>query len=147
MNVLVIYDSQYGNTAKIAEAIAGAAGTKAVKAGNASPEILKGVDILIVGSPTQGWRPTKAVQEFVKKLSLSNVSVAAFDTRFKKPRLLTGSAAKNIANTLKSAGGTLVAEPESFFVSGTEGPLLGGEIERAHAWAHAVIGKRKVPPL
>ena len=63
---------------------------------------------------------------------------AAFDTRFDKPAFLTGSAAKGIAKRLRQRGFELVAEPESFFVLGTEGPLKDGELERAAAWAVAL---------
>jgi flavodoxin len=62
MAALVIYDSMYGNTEKIAKAIGGAiAGdVKIILAGEASPSQLESVDLLIVGSPTQGFRATKS---------------------------------------------------------------------------------------
>jgi hypothetical protein len=60
---------------------------------------------------------------------------AAFDTRFGKPRWLTGSAALRIARRLRRSGYRLVAPPESFFVLHTEGPLREGEEDRARMWA------------
>ena len=41
---------------------------------------------------------------------------------------------------LKKKGGTLVKEPEGFFVEDTEGPLREGELERAVGWAREIVG-------
>jgi hypothetical protein len=46
---------------------------------------------------------------------------AAFDTRFGKPRWLTGSSALRIARRLRRSGWLLVAPPECFFVIHAEG--------------------------
>jgi hypothetical protein len=59
---------------------------------------------------------------------------AAFDTRIGKPKVVTGSAAKGIAKRLRRHGYELVAEPESFVVDDTHGPLHAGELERARQW-------------
>jgi hypothetical protein len=48
---------------------------------------------------------------------------------------LFGYAAKPIADRLRKKGGSLVAPPEGFYVAGTEGPLLEGELDRAAQWA------------
>jgi len=63
---------------------------------------------------------------------------AAFDTRFAKPVLLTGSAAKGIAKRLSRRTYHLVTAPESFFVS-TENRLLDGEVAHAKRWASALL--------
>ncbi len=90
MKALIIYDSVYGNTEKIARAIAGAitpfGEVKVLRAGEASPSDLGSIDLLIVGSPTQGGKPTPAIQEFLNKIpanALRNINVASFDTRVK----------------------------------------------------------------
>jgi hypothetical protein len=56
-------------------------------------------------------------------------------------RLITlfGTAAPKIAKTLKEKGGTLVGQPQGFFVTGGEGPLRDGEVERAAAWAKGLV--------
>jgi hypothetical protein len=65
--------------------------------------------------------------------------VAAFDTRLTWWWLrLFGFAAPKIAMTLKKKGGTLIGTPEGFFVTGGEGPLQDGEVERAAAWAREI---------
>jgi len=142
MNALVVYDSQYGNTERIAQAIVDAlraAGqARAIRVADADPVVLQGVDLLVVGSPTQGWRPTPAVQHFLEQVSAASIRdlvIACFDTRFRKPRWMTGSAAERMARTMRRRGGELLLEPESFFVQGTEGPLDSGEIGRAADWA------------
>ncbi|MCK5333386.1 MAG: flavodoxin domain-containing protein [Candidatus Aenigmarchaeota archaeon] len=147
MKSLVVYDSKFGNTEKIAKAI----GSALSKSGNvnvvnvekAGITDIEKVDILIVGSPTQAWSPTPATKSFLESIHapLHSMPVAAFDTRFNRTRLLTGSAARKIAKALKKKGSTLLAEPESFFVTGMEGPLLEGEIERAKNWAKELAKK------
>ena len=108
--------------------------------------------MLIVGSPTQRFRPLPAVTALLKSIpdnGLNGVKVAAFDTRFpeseiEKNRILAffvrifGYAAKPIADRLEKKGGDLVAPPEGFYVGGVEGPLLEGELERAADWARQV---------
>jgi hypothetical protein len=76
---------------------------------------------------------------------LQGISIACFDTRFRKARWLTGSAAGVMARILGRAGITLLIPPESFFVVGTEGPLCDGELERAAAWARMLCTRIEVP--
>jgi flavodoxin len=152
MDTLVVYDSQYGNTQRIAEAIADAMSvfgqSRAVRADPALPLELQGVDLLIVGCPTQGWRPTPAISTVLQKGApeqLRGVAVACFDTRFRMPRWLTGSAARVMGRMVAQQGATLLVPPESFFVQGREGPLLSGELKRAYAWAQALAKASNVP--
>jgi flavodoxin len=152
MNALVVYDSQFGNTERIAQAIADtlrAGGhARAVRADPAHPVEFQGVDILILGCPTQGWRPTQAIQSFLAEVSsarLRGVAVACFDTRFHKPRWLTGSAAGVMARRFQRVGVSPLVPPESFFVEGTEGPLESGEVDRAAAWARTLASQVQAP--
>src|SRR5215208_6941350 len=152
MNALVVYDSQYGDTQRIAQAIADTLGefgeARAVRLDPTQPVQLQGVDLFILGCPTQGWRPTPAIQSFLEELSseeLRGLTVACFDTRFRLPRLMTGSAAKVMARTLQEKGGSLLVEPESFFVKSTEGPLRNGELDRAAAWVRMLIKEVQFP--
>jgi flavodoxin I len=157
MKALVVYDSVFGNTEKVAQAIGQALGSpedvKVVQASDAKPEQLVGLTLLIVGSPTRQFSPTGATTGFLKsvpKHGLKGVKVAAFDTRFtesaiEKVRILAffvkifGYAAKPIADRLQKKGGELVVPPEGFYVGDTEGPLLEGELERAADWARQII--------
>jgi hypothetical protein len=63
-----------------------------------------------------------------------SLPVATFDTRFRKARWLTGSAAVNAARLLRRRGYPPAAPPESFFVAAGPGPLLPGELDRARRW-------------
>jgi len=65
---------------------------------------------------------------------------AAFDTRFDRLRLLTGSAAKGIARRLEHQGYRMVAPPESFLVT-NENELVEGQLEHAERWG-AVVAER-----
>jgi hypothetical protein len=44
-----------------------------------------------------------------------------------------------MAAKLREKGVSLLAEPESFIVKGTEGPLRDGELERASTWARQIV--------
>ena len=148
MNALVVYDSQYGNTERIAQSIAEAlrafGQARTVRASVAPLVELREVDTLILGCPTQGWRPTSTMRTFLMNTpveSLRTLSIACFDTRFHRPRWLTGSAATGLDRKLQQVGVTPVMPPESFFVLATEGPLESGELERAATWARAIASK------
>jgi flavodoxin I len=144
MKIMVVYDSTYGNTERIAKAIGGAIAGEAVvvRAGEVNPAELKTIDILIVGSPTYGGRPIPSVQEFLDRISESDIKgkkVATFDTRFSTRMVrIFGFAADKISDNLRAKGGTLISSPQGFFVKGKEGPLKEGELERAAGWAKEI---------
>lgn len=154
MKTLVIYDSTFGNTERIAKAIATGAG-EAGEADAVRVTAIRDIDwqmvsALIVGSPTQGGRSTKAIQDFLSHIpdqALQGIVVAGFDTRFEEAqqnfalRLLMKTiqyAGEKILNQLKQKGGN-AAGSEGFIVAGKEGPLKDGELERARAWGNAVV--------
>jgi flavodoxin I len=151
VKALIVYDSVYGNTEKIAKAIAEAITpsneVKVLRAAEANPSELAAANLLIVGSPTHAGRPVPAVQNFLNKvpeLSLKGVNVAAFDTRIAKKIVgVFGYAAGRIAGKLKKKGGTLIASPEGFFVAGGQGPLKEGELDRAASWAKGILQSKK----
>jgi flavodoxin len=141
MNTLVVYDSQFGNTERIALKIAETLGefgvSRAIRVAEFSNDALRDINLLVLGCPTQAWHSTPNMQTLVKALESEEpqgLAIAEFDTRLDKPRWLTGSAAKLMAKQLKDVGVSLVP-PESFLVTGTEGPLQPGELERAEEWA------------
>ena len=145
MKALVVYDSVYGNTEKVARAIGGAISgdVKVLSAGEVNPSNLESIDLLIVGAPTQGGRPTPPVQEFLKGISptaIKGMKVASFDTRLTAKWVIIFSyAAGKITRSLKGKGGNLIVSPEGFFVTGTKGPLKEGELERAADWAKDIV--------
>ena len=151
MKALVIYDSVYGNTEQIARAIGGAISgeVKILRASEVKPTELESIDLLLVGSPTQGGRPLQPIKDLLNGLaesSLKGLNVAAFDTRLTaKWVTIFGYAAGRIAKELKKKGGNLVTSPEGFFVKGTKGPIKEGELKRAADWAEGIVKNASQP--
>jgi flavodoxin len=151
MKALVVYDSVYGNTEKIARAIADALAGKGearlVRAGTVGVDDIGGVDLLVVGAPTQGGRPTPIVQAFLKGIPpgrLASVRAAAFDTRIVKGGAgtvakLFGYAARRIESELIRCGARQIVT-QGFAVKGRGGPLEDGEEARAREWATSLAG-------
>jgi len=160
MNILVVYDSVFGNTEKVAQSIGQAIGTvldlqehiETLPVRQATAEKLLELNLLIVGSPTRSFRPTEAISKLLNTLSkkhLTGVQVAAFDTRIVLDTIDSsvlrfivdkgGYAANTIAKSLEKKGGKLLAPPEGFFVTGEQGPLKDGELERATDWAKQIV--------
>ncbi|MDL5486247.1 flavodoxin family protein [Microbacterium wangruii] len=158
MRALIVYESLWGNTEKIARAVAetlAGTGTVDVVESDSAPASLDGYDLLVVGGPTHAFSmprpatraeavtshgaphaPERGIREWLAGLTagLASIPVAAFDTRVDKPRL-PGSAAASARRELRRLGFDTALKPATFRVHGYEGPLLEGEIERAHAWA------------
>jgi flavodoxin len=156
MKALIVYDSVFGNTEKVAQAIAaaleGQAEVAAKRVGGVTSADLAGVSALIVGSPTRKFTSTPAIKAWINGLpsgSLQGIKVAAFDTRVEikddTPGILKffvklfGYAAEPMAAKLVKKGGTQAMEPAGFIVEGTEGPMRAGEFERAADWAKRLI--------
>ncbi len=143
MNAVVIYDSRYGNTEQLAGAIADRlAAARLVSAAEAATFDFDELDLLVIGGPTQIHGMSARLRAALNRVppeSLRGVAVAAFDTRLRMSRILSGSAARAIARRLQRKGARLVVRPESFFVTTDKGPLAQGEVERARRWAASVL--------
>ena len=149
MFTVVIYDTKFGNTARIAEAIARGVGPASsvtvLDTAEAARPRSDRPDLLIVGGPTQQRGPSPGLRSFLDALppSLQGVPAATFDTRYRGATWLMGSAASEAAKRLGKAGARLAAPPESFFIA-RGGPLESqgleaGELERAEAWGRTVV--------
>ena len=146
MNIVIIYDSVFGNTSDIAEAIAETLRKHCHVQLTAVDEVdrfdLKTMDVLIVGCPTQRHSLTSGIRTFLDRIQrgrLDGLMAAAFDTRYRMSVWISGSAAWSIGRHLQRSGASLVLPPESFFVTGREGPLEDGERERAEQWAKLIL--------
>jgi hypothetical protein len=155
--VLVVYESMFGNTQAIARAIAeGLEGHHEVRLGEVSAisaALDPDVQLLVIGGPTHAFgmsRPstrdsaaqqatngvvsrTIGIREWLQGLPEGQARFATFDTRIRKPRL-PGSAAARAARRLRRLGYRMATEPMTFYVHGTPGPLLDGELDRAKRW-------------
>jgi flavodoxin len=140
MKALVVYDTVKGNTAKAAEAVASGIGekTKAQKYTSVDVGALSGLDVLVIGSPTNGGRHTPGIQGFLGRIPsdlAGKLKVAAFDTRMSWGFLkIFGYAGGTMAAALKKRGFKILGQPEGFFVKTANGPLKEGELERAESW-------------
>ncbi len=166
MKALVIYESVFGNTKEIAKAVADGLASQmsaeAVEVGAAPKTVGDDVDLLVIGGPTHAWGMSRersrqgavkdanqgpvsagiGVREWLGAIEKgSSIAVATFDTRFNKPRWLTGSAARSAEKRLRRLGLRIAAPAESFFVAGSTGPLEDGELERARQWGERLASK------
>ena len=143
MSIKIVYDSMFGNTELVAQRIAEALAKDHVvdlrRVAEARPEDLRSGDVLIVGSPTQGGRPTPALAGYLANLTEEQVEglhVAAFDTRVRARWVVVfGFAANRLIRSLQRRGAVLLAPGEGFYVSGKEGPIMAGELDRSASWA------------
>lgn len=162
MRTLVVYESLWGNTEKVARAIADGlseSGTVDVVDSDAAPERISGYDLLVLGGPTHAFSMTRSatrdeavttrhaphrvergLREWLSRLErpASPIPAVTFDTRVDSPRL-PGSAAKAARHELRSLGFDTAVAPRTFRVHGYEGPLLDGELDRARAWAGEIL--------
>ena len=166
MNALVVYESMYGNTRAIAEAIADELGGDAeARSVHDLGELPQSLELLVVGGPTHmhgltskmsrsmavhaadedghaGVEPSATegpgLRAWLRDLPRGgDARAAAFDTRGDAKAALTGSAARGIARRLRRRGFAIVGS-ESFLVEDSEGPLEDGELDRARDWARTL---------
>jgi hypothetical protein len=156
MKALVVYESMFGNTETVARAVADRLSETFDVALHDVREIppVHDVDLLVVGAPTHAWglsRPSTrvdagrkgTVREGATEIglreyldlspALTGVAAASFDTRIDKG--WAGSAARKAHRELRRLGCRMLAPAENFAVTGTTGPLVDGEQERAGRWA------------
>jgi hypothetical protein len=152
MRALVIYESMFGNTLEIAQAIADGIGTRLpaelVEVAAAPTVPPEDVALIVVGGPTHAHGMSKpesradsarragdrlvsrgiGIREWLDVLKPaqagSPIAAAAFDTRIKGPGLLWGSAAKPAAKRLEALRFRLAAPAEDFLIGGPTGPLF-----------------------
>jgi flavorubredoxin len=153
MNVLVVIESCFGNTLRVADAVAAG-----IRSGGATVTVVDaalapapdGVDLLLVGAPTHsmglpgpasrrqaqtkgGRPPVIGVAEWLDALpSQQGRRAAAFDT-VTGTGFFSGSAAKRIEKRLRDRSVNVIGR-KSFLVSSTEGPPADGELVRAEQW-------------
>ncbi len=153
MKSLVVFDSLYGNTQKIAQVIADSLSSKALSVTQVNISDLNNLNLLVIGSPIHGGQATPAIQQFLSQLNPKNfqkIKVAVFDTRFLEKdvnfalKLLLktiGYAAPKMAATLTSNGFTLLTPPCGFIVKGKEGPLSSDQLDQAKNWLKNIVAK------
>lgn len=160
MKAVVVYESFFGNSERIARAVTSGLGLEgltatAVDVADARDVDVAACDLLVVGGPTHGFALSRTqtrhdavtrggsstdagrgIREWLTDLPVPPGThlAAAFDTRARTVRHLPMSAARSAAHLLRQRGFTLVARPAGFVVLDVEGPLVEHEPERAVAW-------------
>jgi len=156
MKALVVYESHYGNTEQIAEAIAEGIGpdARALNTTEATGKLIEEADLVVAGAPVMTFRlPNESVlstlpkdtraprpadmshpplREWLDKLPRHpGTAAASFETRL---RWSPGGATGAIDERFRKAGFRTIAKPGKFVVKGSYGPLREGELERAREW-------------
>ncbi len=147
MKSVVVYDSLYGNTELIAKAIGETLDCNVYPVEEFNLSNLQSTDLLVIGSPVHGGRPTPIIDQFISSLpeaSLHNLYCAVFDTRFEHSGHSLGIkivlsvirfAAERMEKAVTRKGGRLLVKPQGFIVEDKEGPLKAGELDKAALWA------------
>ena len=133
---IVIYDSMFGNTEKVAKALAQGMETQGVKVDHihvneADVNNLNNYDLLVLGGPTHVHGISKPMKAFLEKMRSADIEpkkAFAFDTKVEA--WWAGSAAKGIEKGLKRLRMNIVKPRSSAIVTGREGPLAEGTEEK-----------------
>jgi menaquinone-dependent protoporphyrinogen IX oxidase len=150
MKGIVVYDTSYGNTKKIAETI-----TETLKESRIEVDLFdvkdvkkfssKDYNFLVLGSPTRFGTMSFAIRGFLGKVKSEewmNKLFAAFDTE--NPENIEkkqGSAAEKIAEKLTDKKMNQLMPVLKALVLDQKGPLVGGEIERTKEYARKLAIK------
>jgi flavodoxin len=151
MNALVSHFSKFVNTKMVAEAIAETLGSKGdvqvINADVFTTAYIKREDLVVMGSPTHKMNlpmEVRAVFDRLPKRILKRKFITAFDTSYKMSWWLNRfTAGKRLVKRLRMLGGKCSVPPQTFHVIKRGGPLYDGEIDRAVAWAEAILEQAK----
>lgn len=149
MNVIILYDTKFGNTEAIAKAIG--EGMKEVgfddvlvqNGGKTTHNELLESDIWIFGCPTHRGKTSSHFKRLLKWMSKDTIPDTygfAFETRLEESE---GGAARIIQEVMEGAGIEIINEPESFIVLGKEGPIADGEERRAMTLGRKIAGEMR----
>ena len=145
---IVIFDTRYGNTEKIAKSLARgleelSIETNCVNTREADVESMKKYALIAIGAPTEWHSASKPMKEFLRKLRNSDLSGKygfAFDTKLE--RALSGSAAKLIEKELKRSGLEIIMSHESATVFLENGGVGGAWLKRGEEERFEQLGAR-----
>ena len=152
MKGIVIYDTSYGNTKKIAETIEETLKESGLKVDLFHVKDIKELrgdyDFLVLGSPTKmttmSWTVRRFIGKKIKGEEWANKPFSAFDTEGESAiRKGGGSAAEKISGKLKDKGLKQIQPVLKAAVLGIKGPLKDGEIEKAKAYAGKLASELK----
>jgi flavorubredoxin len=156
MKAVIVYESHWGNTAAVAEAIAAGFGpeAQALNTDQATGPAIADADLIVAGAPLMAFglpgprtqaglekaassSPDHAdlshpsMRTWLERLPDGHGGAAAFETKI---RWSPGGATDAIEQRLEKAGYRTVAKAQKFVVTGQSGPLREGELEKARQW-------------
>jgi len=149
---VVVYDTSFGNTEKVAETIAGTLKESGIEVDLFDVKDVKRLsgkdyDFLVLGSPTKLGTMSFAIRFFLGRVNGEewvNKPFAAFDTEL--PDNLANkewSAAEKIAEKLSEKRMKQLLPVLKAVVLGQKGPLKEGEVERTRDYARELAIKLK----
>jgi flavodoxin len=101
MRTVVLYFSRTGNTKFMAESIANAIMAPAFDINSSDPIVVEDYDMIILGTPVEGFRPTKESLAFVERLpTTDNKKAILFCTN----KLWKGNTFKALSKALTDKG-------------------------------------------
>jgi len=150
LNVVLVYESKYGNTKRVAEAIAEE--MRQVGGTEVTLSTLKAVDIddvvdcdvILLGGPTHFGGPTRGVRKFIDALGKRNVngkSVAVFDTYLGED-FEKGVRKMEEQIRAKAPGLRLGVPGLSIRVQGMKGPIAEGELAKCRDFVKQLVTQR-----
>ena len=144
INIWVLYESRLGNTSRLAAAIAQSlARSERVRLLSATQAgVPAGVQLILIGVPSHRNSKPNCVFDWLRRLpngSLKGIPFSVFDLRYTPQRWFEFSITWKIGRAIQRQGGRYAGSPETFFLSGHEGPVADGEIHRACAWANQIL--------
>lgn len=163
MKAVVLYESMFGHTRQVAEAIASGLSdlveADAIRVGDGA-STLSGADLVVIGVPTHAHsipRPRsraeaaawakeperkltlepgatgRGIREWLKELQTAPPHWAAFATRTDLPRILAGDGAAAIEHRMRRFDAPPLLDRQLFLVS-IDNELLVDELDHARAW-------------
>ena len=150
--VIVIYESKYGNTKRVAETIIeGINEIEGIEAVLKEPEHVEPTkvlyyDVILVGSPNHIGGPTRGIKKFIDKLGkigLEEKMGAVFDTYLGRD---FNKAVRKMEKRIneKVPGLKLMTPGLSIKVGGMKGPIVEGELPRCKEFGNKIAKQMKI---
>jgi menaquinone-dependent protoporphyrinogen IX oxidase len=146
---IIVYESKYGNTRKVAEQIAEGMrqvrGTEVILAEVTEADLsrIDAFDAILIGSPNHVGRAMGSIRTFIDTLgkqNLANKKVAVFDTYIAKNfEKALKKMEKQIKEKVPSL--SLVAPGLSVRVDGMKGPVCEGELPKCREFGISIAKK------
>jgi flavodoxin len=151
MKVLIVYETKYGNTQKVAETIGEVikdAGNDVtvVKVDAVERESIKDYGVFVVGSPTYASSQAKSIKNFISSLDVDKgTKIVVFDTH-SGDGIKTGGPMRRAVKKMekqieKNTNLEKIVNGLQVAVKGIEGPLIDGELEKCKVFAKEIADK------